>query len=48
MFQSDDLIAHYGDDMRAIFKEEIGRARSQGRSEVAKVWLDVLRETVVL
>ena len=48
MFQSDDLIAHYGDDMRAIFREEIGRARSQGRSEVTRVWLDVLRETAVL
>ncbi len=47
-FQSDDLIAHYGDDMRATFREEIDRARSQGASEVSRVWLDVLRETVVL
>ena len=48
MFQSDDLIAHYGDDMRDTFREEIDRARSQGASEVTGVWLDVLCETVVL
>ncbi len=48
MFQSDDLIAHYGDEMRLVFREELDRARLQGNREIIQVWCEVLRETVVL
>src|ERR1700749_3002529 len=48
MFQSDDLIAHYGDEMRLAFRDELDRARQQGAREILRVWFEVLRETVVL
>jgi pimeloyl-ACP methyl ester carboxylesterase len=47
-FQSDDLIAHYGNEMRAVFRDEIDRARREGAAEVIRVWSSVVRETVVL
>ncbi|ADV80901.1 alpha/beta fold hydrolase [Terriglobus saanensis] len=48
MFQSDDLIAHYGDEMRLVFRDELERARQQGTHEILRVWWEVVRETVVL
>lgn len=48
MLQSDDLIAHYGDEMRLAFRDELDRARQQGTSEILRVWCEVLREAVVL
>jgi pimeloyl-ACP methyl ester carboxylesterase len=47
-FQSDDLIAHYGDEMRVVFRDEIDRARREGAAEVLRVWYSVICETVVL
>jgi pimeloyl-ACP methyl ester carboxylesterase len=47
-FQSDDLITHYGDEMRLVFRNELDRARREGTHEVLFVWWKVIRETVVL
>jgi pimeloyl-ACP methyl ester carboxylesterase len=48
MFQNDDLIAHYGDEMRLVFRDELNRARQQGTHEILLVWWEIIRETVVL
>jgi len=48
MFQSDDLIARYGDEIRGVFRDELRDAWSEGPSAIARVWSDVLTETITL
>jgi pimeloyl-ACP methyl ester carboxylesterase len=48
MLHSDDLIAHYGDEIRLMFRDELDSARRQGARGIFRVWSEVLRETVVL
>jgi pimeloyl-ACP methyl ester carboxylesterase len=48
MLHSDDLIAHYGDEIRLMFRDDLDNARRQGARGIVRVWFDVLRETVVL
>jgi pimeloyl-ACP methyl ester carboxylesterase len=48
MFQSDDLVAHYGDEMRSVFRDELDRAQEKGVHEVLRVWGEIIREAFVL
>jgi pimeloyl-ACP methyl ester carboxylesterase len=47
-FQSDDLLAQYGDEIRSIFQEELSDAWQQGATAILKVWSEVLSETIAL
>jgi pimeloyl-ACP methyl ester carboxylesterase len=47
-FQSDDLLAQYGDEMRAVFRDELQEAWQEGITAVLRVWSEILTETIVL
>jgi len=47
-FQSDDLVAQYGDEMRAVFRDELQEAWQEGITAILRVWSEVLAETIVL
>ena len=47
-FQSDDLIARYGDEMRLLFGDALSDAWQEGPSSILRVWSAVLAETIVL
>jgi pimeloyl-ACP methyl ester carboxylesterase len=48
MFQSDDLIAQYGDEIRGVFRDALRDAWSEGPRAIAGVWSGVLAETIAL
>jgi pimeloyl-ACP methyl ester carboxylesterase len=48
MFQDDDLIAHYGDEIRSIFRDELNRSWEEGTYAILRVWSEVISETIVL
>ena len=48
MFQSDDLIAQYGDEIRGVFRDALSDAWSEGPRAIAGVWSGVLAETIAL
>jgi len=47
-FQSDDLLARYGDEMRLVFRDELSDAWQEGATAIFKVWTGILAETVAL
>ncbi|MGC1784949.1 MAG: alpha/beta hydrolase [Acidobacteriaceae bacterium] len=47
-FQSDDLLARYGDEIRTVFRDELSDAWQKGATAILRVWSDVLAETVAL
>ncbi len=47
-FQSDDLLARYGDEIRALFRDELSDAWQKGATAVLRVWSDILAETIAL
>lgn len=47
-FQSDDLLARYGDEIRAVFQEKLSDAWQEGSAAILRVWSGVLAETVAL
>jgi pimeloyl-ACP methyl ester carboxylesterase len=47
-FQSDDLLAHYGDEIRAVFRDQLSDAWQQNPSAIVEVWSDVLTEAITL
>jgi pimeloyl-ACP methyl ester carboxylesterase len=47
-FQSDDLIARYGDEMRLLFRDALSDTWQEGPSSILRVWSAVLAETIVL
>jgi pimeloyl-ACP methyl ester carboxylesterase len=47
-FQSDELIARYGDEIRGVFRDELMDAWHKGPSAIARVWSDILAETIAL
>ena len=40
--QSDDLLAGYGEEIRAVFREELSDAWQQGSTAILKVWAEGL------
>ena len=46
--QSNDLLAQYGDEIRAVFRAELSDAWQQGVPAIVGVWSEVLTETVAL
>src|SRR5882762_9681113 len=48
LFQSDDLIAHYGDEIRSVFRDELSRAWHKGAYAIFRVWSEVISEAIVL
>jgi pimeloyl-ACP methyl ester carboxylesterase len=46
--QSDDLLARYGDEIRAVFREELTEAWDKDALAILRVWLRVLAETILL
>jgi alpha/beta hydrolase fold len=47
-FQSDDLLARYGDEMRAVFRDQLQDAWQEGTAAILRVWSDILVETIAL
>jgi len=47
-FQSDDLLARYGDEIRSVFRDELSDAWQEGATAVLRVWSDILTETIAL
>jgi hypothetical protein len=47
-FQSDDLLARYGDEMRAVFRDELQDAWQEGTTAILRVWSEILAETIAL
>src|ERR1700742_3334741 len=47
-FQSDDLLARYGDEMRAVFRDALRDAWQEGTTAILRVWSEILAETIVL
>jgi pimeloyl-ACP methyl ester carboxylesterase len=47
-FQSDDLLARYGDEIRSVFRDELSDAWRGGPTAILKVWSDILGETITL
>jgi pimeloyl-ACP methyl ester carboxylesterase len=47
-FQSDDLLARYGDEMRAVFRDALQDAWQEGTTAILRVWSEILAETIVL
>jgi pimeloyl-ACP methyl ester carboxylesterase len=45
---SDDLLARYGDEMRAVFREALQDAWLEGTTGILRVWSDILAETIAL
>jgi pimeloyl-ACP methyl ester carboxylesterase len=48
MFQSDELLARYGDDMRAVFRDQLQDAWQEGTTAILRVWSEILAETIAL
>jgi pimeloyl-ACP methyl ester carboxylesterase len=48
VFQSDDLLARYGDEIRLVFRDELGDAWQQGPTAILRVWSGILAETIAL
>jgi pimeloyl-ACP methyl ester carboxylesterase len=46
--QSDDLLARYGDEIRAVFRDELQDAWQEGTPRILRVWSEVLVETIAL
>jgi Serine aminopeptidase, S33 len=46
--QSDDLLARYGDEIRSVFRDELGDAWQGGPTAILRVWSDILAETIAL
>jgi pimeloyl-ACP methyl ester carboxylesterase len=47
-FQSDDLLARYGDEMRLVFRDALRDAWQAGPTAICGVWSEILGETIVL
>jgi hypothetical protein len=47
-FQSDDLLAQYGDEMRAVFRHELQDAWQEGITAILRVWSEIIAETIAL
>jgi pimeloyl-ACP methyl ester carboxylesterase len=47
-FQSDELLARFGDEIRGVFRDELKDAWREGPSAIARVWSDILAETIAL
>lgn len=47
-FQSDELFARYGDEIREVFREELSEAWGEGPRAIARVWSGFLGETISL
>jgi hypothetical protein len=47
-FQSDDLLAGYGDEIRSVFRDELSDAWPAGATAILRVWSDILTETITL
>jgi pimeloyl-ACP methyl ester carboxylesterase len=47
-FQSDDLMACYGDEIRLVFRDEFSRAWDEGAYAILRVGSEVISETIVL
>ena len=47
-FQSDDLLARYGDEIRSVFRDQLSDAWQRGPTAIWSVWSDILAETIAL
>ena len=47
-FQSDDLLARYGDEIRSVFRDQLSDAWHGGPTAILRVWSDILAETIAL
>ena len=47
-FQSDDLLARYGDEIRAVFRDQLRDAWQGGPTVILRVWSEILAEIVAL
>ena len=47
-FQSDDLLARYGDEIRSVFQDELTDAWQRGSPAILKVWTEAFSETIAL
>ncbi|HMF64847.1 MAG TPA: alpha/beta hydrolase [Edaphobacter sp.] len=47
-FQSDELLARYGDEIRGVFRDELSDAWHEGPSAILRVWSGILAETIAL
>ncbi len=47
-FQSDELLARYGDEIRGVFRDELRDAWHEGPSAITRVWSGILAETIAL
>src|SRR6202000_1590657 len=47
-FQSDDLLARYGDEIRSVFQDELTDAWQRGSPAILKVWTGAFSETIAL
>jgi len=46
--QSDDLLASYGDEIRAVFRDELSDAWQEGTMAILRVWSEILVEAIAL
>lgn len=47
-FQSDALLARYGDEIRSVFQDALSEAWHDGPGAILRVWSEVLAETIAL